>query len=88
MSEEYVSHQFDLYERLPNGQPPFESVYDNIYGFGRTKSVSYRLWRANRDSTSLHKLVGRRERKQFRRAVSVARSYAILLKVNKWKKTS
>jgi hypothetical protein len=30
--------------------PEFNSVYDHIYGFGRTKSVSYRIWNGARKS--------------------------------------
>lgn len=67
-----MSERFRLYQIMPNGQPPFESVYDNIEGFGRMKSVSYRIYKAERDSTSLHKLVGRQARKRFRRAIKKA----------------
>ncbi len=31
-----------------NAFPPFESVYDHIEGYGRTKSISYRMWKGAR----------------------------------------
>lgn len=55
--------------------PDFFSVYDNVPDFGRTKSVSYRMWRGARNGVVARKVEKRTERKRFRRAVRKAKVF-------------
>jgi hypothetical protein len=54
----------------------FESVYDNIVGFGRTKSVSYRMARGVERGNVWKKAEKRSVRQAFRRAVKRMREMA------------
>lgn len=49
--------------------PPFISVYDHIEGYGRTKSISYRMWKGARKLNEYRKIEEKGPRKRYKRAV-------------------
>lgn len=61
--------------------PPFESVYDNVPGYGRTKSISYRMWKGARKAVVSVPVEGVSPKKEKRRHKNaVARLRAIRAK--------
>jgi hypothetical protein len=55
--------------------PEFESVYDSVPGFGREKSVSYRIYKGAKRLNVWRKVETKAEKRKFRGAIAALKLF-------------